>query len=92
MCEFCVDHGEGKKWYLEMKNYAEELLYEELTSDQKNKTGATTRYEWNNRFWESLILPAFGGVSKPREETQDSSSTVEATSTPPRRAHRTDGR
>jgi ferredoxin len=83
MCEFCTKHGEGKKWYLEMKNYAEELLYEELTSDQKNKTGATTRYEWNNRFWESYILPAFGGVSKPREETRDSSSTVESTSTPP---------
>lgn len=26
MCEFCVQHGEGKKWYLEMKNYSRELL------------------------------------------------------------------
>jgi ferredoxin len=26
MCEFCVQHGEGKKWYLEAKNYAEDLL------------------------------------------------------------------
>jgi len=26
MCEFCLKHGEGKKWYLEASNYAEELL------------------------------------------------------------------
>ncbi len=26
MCDFCHKHGEGKKWYLEAKNYAEDLL------------------------------------------------------------------
>ncbi|MGD8240886.1 MAG: 4Fe-4S binding protein [Armatimonadota bacterium] len=26
MCQFCHQHGEGKKWYLQAKNYAEELL------------------------------------------------------------------
>jgi len=26
MCEFCHKHGEGKKWYLEAKNYGEDLL------------------------------------------------------------------
>jgi ferredoxin len=26
MCEFCMQHGEGKKWYLEAKNYGEDLL------------------------------------------------------------------
>jgi len=26
MCEFCVKHGEGKKWYLQAKNYSEDLL------------------------------------------------------------------
>lgn len=26
MCQFCVQHGEGKKWYLEAENYAEDLL------------------------------------------------------------------
>ncbi len=25
MCEFCIQHGEGKKWYLEMRNYSREL-------------------------------------------------------------------
>jgi len=26
MCQFCVQHGEGKKWYLNARNYAEDLL------------------------------------------------------------------
>ncbi len=26
MCEFCVQHGDGKKWYLAMKNYSRELI------------------------------------------------------------------
>ena len=26
MCEFCMKHGEGKKWYLQAKNYSEDLL------------------------------------------------------------------
>jgi len=26
MCEFCIQHGEGKKWYLQARNYGEDLL------------------------------------------------------------------
>jgi Pyruvate/2-oxoacid:ferredoxin oxidoreductase delta subunit len=26
LCEFCVKHGEGKKWYLQARNYSEDLL------------------------------------------------------------------
>lgn len=26
MCTFCLRHGEGKKWYLQAKNYSEDLL------------------------------------------------------------------
>jgi Pyruvate/2-oxoacid:ferredoxin oxidoreductase delta subunit len=26
MCEFCHQHGEGKKWYLDARNYSEDLL------------------------------------------------------------------
>ncbi len=26
MCEFCITHGEGKKWYEVMENYSKELL------------------------------------------------------------------
>ena len=31
MCEFCTQHGEGKKWYLTMENYSRDLL------DQKQR-------------------------------------------------------
>lgn len=26
MCEFCTQHGEGKKWYLQMKNYSQDMM------------------------------------------------------------------
>ena len=29
MCEFCIQHGEGKKWYLNMRNYSRELFEEQ---------------------------------------------------------------
>ena len=32
MCEFCHKHGEGKKWYLQAKNYSDDLL-----SDMKRR-------------------------------------------------------
>ena len=28
MCEFCVQHGDGEKWYLKAENYAGELLHD----------------------------------------------------------------
>jgi len=67
MCEFCTEHGEGKKWYLQMKNYADELLHAELSPAQRNVVGATTRYEWNNFFWKYFILPAITGKSTEQE-------------------------
>ena len=54
MCEFCTQHGEGKNWYLEMKNYADELFHAELSADEKAIVQANTRYEWNQRFWKYL--------------------------------------
>jgi NAD-dependent dihydropyrimidine dehydrogenase PreA subunit len=63
MCEFCTEHGEGKKWYLQMKNYAEELLYEELSARQRSATAANTRLEWTHRFSETFILPAITGIA-----------------------------
>lgn len=77
MCEFCTKHGEGKKWYLQMKNYADELLYKELSSAQKDVVGAATRFEWNNLFWESLVMPAITGVSKAQEESPDAPPSTE---------------
>jgi len=62
MCEFCTEHGEGKKWYLQMGNYAEELLHEQLSRKQKDIVHATTRLEWTNRFWQNFVVPAITGV------------------------------
>ncbi len=65
MCEFCIQHGEGKKWYLAMKNYSDELVHEELSPEQKEATGAATRAEWLDRFAECFAMPAMTGVPKP---------------------------
>ena len=64
MCEFCAEHGEGKKWYLQMKNYSDELLHAELSAKEKEATRAGTRAEWLGRFMESFEMPAVTGVPK----------------------------
>ena len=64
MCEFCAEHGEGKKWYLQMKNYSDELLHAELSAKEKEATGAGTRAQWLGRFMESFEMPAFTGIPK----------------------------
>ena len=68
MCEFCAEHGEGKKWYLQMKNYSEELLYIELTKSQKEIVKANNRLEWNTRFFGSFVMPAITGISESESE------------------------
>jgi ferredoxin len=40
MCEFCTQHGEGKVWYLNAKNYSTDLL-----SDVKRKNFIETFYD-----------------------------------------------
>ena len=77
MCEFCTEHGEGKEWYLQMKNYAEELLYEELTASQAQIANATTRLQWTQRFWESFVLPAITGVPRAGETRPFAAQTQE---------------
>ena len=68
MCEFCTKHGEGKQWYLQMKNYAKELIYEELSSPQKEMVRASSREVWMDRFFDNFVMPAITGVSKPIDE------------------------
>jgi len=67
MCEFCTKHGEGKKWYLQMKNYSDELLHQQLSPTQKELTMAGTRLEWMTHFFEHSVVPAITGVSKKAE-------------------------
>ena len=85
MCEFCTKYGEGKKWYLQMKNYAEELLHEELSSTQKEIVNANTRLEWNKRFWNNFVMPAITGVS-----AKQSPLTGESLSTEPPKIQRSE--
>jgi len=41
MCEFCIKHGEGKKWYLNAKNYSDDLL-----SDIKRRKFSKDFFYW----------------------------------------------
>jgi NAD-dependent dihydropyrimidine dehydrogenase PreA subunit len=66
MCEFCTKHGEGRKWYLEMKNYSAELAGARLTGRELKLAGVNTRAEWARRFMLSFVVPAAGGP--PSEE------------------------
>ncbi len=76
MCQFCTEHGEGKKWYLEIKNYADELLFEELSSDQKEIAGVSTRVEYLNDLFERFIMPAISSVPEvPGEPESEPPST-----------------
>ncbi len=73
MCEYCTEHGEGKKWYLEMKNYSDELLHQELSSRQKEIAEASSRTEMRLRFFEDRVIPAITGVPRPEDQSQDAS-------------------
>lgn len=61
MCEFCTKHGEGKKWYLQMKNYSEELIHHALTHEEQEITAGETRVTWLRRFYTGFIMPAITG-------------------------------
>jgi ferredoxin len=61
MCEFCIQHGEGKQWYLQMKNYSDELLHTPLTHEQKEAIGFNTRYDWIDSFVKCFVVPAYRG-------------------------------
>ncbi len=73
MCEFCTEHGEGKKWYLLMKNFSDEMLHQELTSVQQEMVGSTTRAEWRKRGLEGLLRKA-DAVSE-REDSESAAET-----------------
>lgn len=79
MCEFCVQHGEGKQWYLQMKNYSKELLNAPLTGAQKEITGYATRLERRDDDYQRTIIPAGGGKS-PEEDISAETSIEPAVS------------
>ena len=64
MCQFCTEHGEGKKWYLEIKNYAEDLLHHKLPPKQEALVGVSSRAEWTAKYIPAFHGPAGGGPPK----------------------------
>jgi NAD-dependent dihydropyrimidine dehydrogenase PreA subunit len=56
VCEFCTKHGEGKAWYLQMKNYSRELVSADLSPTQKKAAGFSTRRQWLNAFNRGFVF------------------------------------
>lgn len=77
MCQFCSEHGEGKKWYLQMKNYSDILLHKELSQEQKEISGVKTRSEWRNLVFEDFVKPAIGDLSVPQVDTTEEQEKTE---------------
>jgi ferredoxin len=50
MCQFCHEHGEGKKWYLRAENYAEDLM-----SDLRRRKVVTDFFSHPEQLRASLI-------------------------------------
>ncbi len=73
MCEYCTEHGEGKKWYLHMKNYSDELLHQELSHLQKKYAKVNTRTERGLRFFKVDVMPAITGEPAPQDQKKDES-------------------
>src|SRR3989304_6131323 len=58
MCEFCTQHGEGKKWYLTMENYSRDLL------DQQDRRAYAA--EFLNGF-DKRVLPSIKQLDRIRK-------------------------
>jgi NAD-dependent dihydropyrimidine dehydrogenase PreA subunit len=81
MCEFCIQHGEGKQWYLQMKNYSAELLNAPLTNEQKKAVGFNYRREWVADFIKWFVMPAYAG-NPPEQSASDIQQTNKTNPTP----------
>jgi ferredoxin len=85
MCEFCIQHGEGKQWYLQMKNYSQELLNASLTADQTESVGFKIRREWVDNFVKWFVVPAYLGKYPEVPKPTDGPFYTPDYSTPPTR-------
>jgi ferredoxin len=62
MCEFCTEHAEGKKWYLEMKHFAAELLHQRSPPETARFAGAANRMDYIKNGFATFVVPAHTGV------------------------------
>ena len=76
MCEFCMQHGEGRQWYLLMKNYSSELFHAQLSAEQRKIVGYDTRREWNDHLTKTFVLPAAGGKSIDTSQVDESQTDI----------------
>jgi NAD-dependent dihydropyrimidine dehydrogenase PreA subunit len=84
MCEFCIQHGEGKKWYLEMKNYSDILLYEKLSAEQKEISGFNSRPEFMEDTLVNYMMPAMAAIPKqPQDAVAEEEEPVTDEADPP---------
>lgn len=79
MCEFCTQHGEGKKWYENIANYTEEVFYQ-VNSEKKVRTflshlyrsmkrDVENAYTWKKRFPRIYDLIAYPLVTRHLKKT-----------------------
>ncbi len=63
MCQFCHEHGDGKKWYLKAENYSEELLGDlnrrKFILDFMHKYGNETGSKFEEGFQKAFQGPAW---------------------------------
>lgn len=79
MCEFCIKHGEGKKWYENMRNYSEEVFHqvnseanirEYLAGFYHSLTVEVDQaYAWKKRFPRVYRLLAYPLVTRHMKKT-----------------------
>jgi NAD-dependent dihydropyrimidine dehydrogenase PreA subunit len=75
MCEFCMQHGDGKKWYLEAENYAADLSADLARREYMIDfvSGFDTRMKRNVKLLDAVkaspkpIQAAFKAISQPRQ-------------------------
>jgi len=79
VCEFCLKHGEGKKWYLQTKNYAEEFLNENL------KKFLTDHWET----LEATLVPGMAAMDRLMAAPRDKPATAEPATAEPATAEPT---
>jgi ferredoxin len=75
MCEFCHKHGEGKIWYLEAKNYSDDLLHDlkrrkfiadffSNPSSLKEEESQLAKMDKSPRFVRNVLQPYIVGRQK----------------------------
>lgn len=75
MCDFCVQHGDGKKWYLKAENYAVDLSQDLERREYVIEfvSGFDRRMRWNTRLLDVVkaapapVRAAFSSIAQPRQ-------------------------